>query len=212
MIKPFDGLSTLQKNKLLKKLESHIYKFNDKDEFSHLFESTKSICILLEGKVIISNLNYLGEETIIEEISKDEVFSNVFTNINRNVEIRSSSFSRVLIIDYNKLIKIDNTMYSFYNIFLLNLFQIITNKLKENNTRLEIITEKTTRDKLLSFFENEYRKTHSSKIYLQYSLKNLASYLSVNRSSMFRELKSLKDDNFIKIEGNKITLLYTPEL
>ena len=43
-------------------------------------------------------------------------------------------------------------------------------------------------------------------------IKDLADYFAVNRSAMFRELKNLKEEKFIKIDGKKITLLYTPQV
>ena len=48
----------------------------------------------------------------------------------------------------------------------------------------------------------------SKSIYLKVSLKELADYIAVNRSAMFRELRHLKDDKLININGRKITLLY----
>ena len=60
------------------------------------------------------------------------------------------------------------------------------------------------------YFKTQYQKSHSKFIYLPNSFKDLADYFAINRSAMFRELKSLKDDNFIKIDGRRITLLYTP--
>ena len=100
--------------------------------------------------------------------------------------------------------------YSYYNVFITNLFDIVNSKCKENNDRIRILTKKTIRDKLLAFFENEYKKSRSKYIYVPTNLKDLADYLSINRSAMFRELKYLKEEKFIKIDGKRITLLYTP--
>ena len=41
-----------------------------------------------------------------------------------------------------------------------------------------------------------------------FSLKDLADYMGVNRSAMFRELKRLKEDHLIEVKGKRITLLY----
>ena len=213
MISPFQGLSELQKTKLLKKLESHTYKYNKNEEILTTLKNTNILCILVEGSAKISNLNYLGEETIIEELQKDSVFGTNISNIDTfECQIKATSNCTIIIIDYIKLIKFENINHSYFNIFLFNLFQIINLKFKETNDRIQIITKKSIRDKLLAFFENEYRKTRSQKIYLPSNFKNLADYLSVNRSAMFRELKSLKDDKFIKVNGNKITLLYIPQI
>ena len=43
---------------------------------------------------------------------------------------------------------------------------------------------------------------------LNQTFKDLADYLSVDRSAMFRELKHLKNEGFIEVNGRKITLLY----
>ena len=45
-------------------------------------------------------------------------------------------------------------------------------------------------------------------IKLPFSFKELADYLAVNRTAMFRELKNLKEENLIEIKNRKISLLY----
>ena len=54
----------------------------------------------------------------------------------------------------------------------------------------------------------QHKKSRLKNIYLPFALKDLADYMAVNRSAMFRELRNLKDDNLIKVDGKKITLLY----
>ena len=213
MISPFEGLSNLQQAKLLKKLESHLYKFNKNEEILPELKNTNIICILLEGSAKIVNINYLGEETLVEELFENSVFGTNISNIdNIEYQIKAIEPCKILIIDYNKLINIDNLSYSYYNIFVFNLLQLLNIKLRENNNRIQVLTKKNIRDKLLAFFENEYRRSRSQNIYLSSNFKNLADYLSINRSAMFRELKSLKDENFIKIDGRRITLLYVPNI
>ena len=213
MINPFDGLSALQRAKLLKKLESHIYNFNKDEEIISELKNTNIICILLEGYAKIININYLGEETLIEELYENSIFGTNISHINNSeCQIIAIEPCKILVIDYNKLINMNNLDYSYFNVFIFNLFQILNQKFKETNDRIEVLTKKNIRDKLLAFFENEYRRSRSQNIYLPTNFKNLADYLSINRSAMFRELRSLKDENFIKIDGKKITLLYIPNI
>ena len=47
--------------------------------------------------------------------------------------------------------------------------------------------------------------THSTD---NLTLKDLADYMAVNRSAMFRELKNLKEEKFVAVKGKRITLLY----
>lgn len=211
MNNPFNDISELQKNKLFKLLETHIYNFNKNEEILSTSKSENIICILLEGYAQIVNISYNGEENLIEELTENSVFGTNISNISDNeYQIRAIKQSKILVIDYNKLINKKYINHSYYNIFITNLFDIVNSKCKENNNRIRILTKKTIRDKLLAFFENEYKKSRSKYIYVPTNLKDLADYLSINRSAMFRELKYLKEEKFIKIDGKRITLLYTP--
>ena len=76
------------------------------------------------------------------------------------------------------------------------------------NTRVELLTKKNIRDKLLSYFELLSTQSLSKSFFLPFSLTDLADYLSVDRSAMMRELSHLKEEGFIEKKGNRITLLY----
>ena len=213
MNSPFEGISELQKNKLFKLLGTHIYIFKENEEILPTLKRKNIVCILLEGYANIINIAYDGEESLVEELYEESVFGTDISDIDNNeYEIRAMEESKILIIDYDKLINLENTNHSYYNIFITNLFKIVNAKIKEKNDRIRILAKKTIREKLLEFFEIEYKKTHYKIIYLPSSFKDLADYLGVNRSAMFRELKYLKEENFIKIDGKKITLLYVPSI
>ena len=211
MNSPFDGITELQKNKLFKLLATHLYTFNKNEEILQTLKNDNIICILLEGYAQIININYNGEENLVEELYENSVFGTNISDIDYNeYQVRAIEDSKVLVIDYKKLVDPKNINHNYYNVFVINLFEIVNSKLKMNNDRIRILTKKSIRDKLLAFFENEYKKSRSKFIYLPNNFKDLADYLSINRSAMFRELKYLKDEKFIKIDGKKITLLYTP--
>ena len=81
-------------------------------------------------------------------------------------------------------------------------------KIKEMNERINILSKKSIRNKLLEFFNLSFTKNNSRNIYLPFTFTELADYLAVDRSAMTRELKILKDEGFIRITGKRITLLY----
>ena len=210
---PFDGISENKKEKLFKLLETHSYSYNESEEILPTLKNENIICILLKGYAKIVNINYNGEEYISEELFENSIFGTNISGIDyKEYQIIAIESCKVLVIDYKKLLNTEFTRYKYYNIFIANLFDIINNKLKDNNNRIKILTRKSIREKLLAYFESEYRRSRSKYIYLPNNFKNLADYLSVNRSAMFRELKSLKEENFIKIDGKRITLLYTPSI
>ena len=72
--------------------------------------------------------------------------------------------------------------------------------------RIELLTKRSTRDKLLGYFSFLSSRNFSKHFELPFSLTDLADYLSVDRSAMMREIKLLKEDGFITKIGNQIIL------
>lgn len=206
---PFEGLTRLQTNKLFDLLGVHTYKFNKNQEILPTIKHENIIGILLSGSAQIVYIEYNGNEIIMEDLIKNSVFgTNISGTNDENCQIMAKEDTEVLVIDYNKLVNPKNLKYGYFNIFFRNLFTIINTKFKERNERIKILEKKQIREKLLEYFEIEYKKTHSNKIYLPFHFKDLADYIAVNRSAMFRELRNLKDERFIEIKDRRITLLY----
>ena len=209
MTTPFDEMTMLQRNKLYNLLGVHIYKYNKGEEILPTMKSGNIIGIIMDGSAQINYLEYNGNEIMMESLDKDGVFgTNISLTNNENCQIIAKEETEVLIIDYDRLINPRNLKYSYFNIFFRNMFDIINTKFKEKNERIKVLEKKQIRDKLLEYFEITYKKTHSKFIYLPFSFKDLADYIGVNRSAMFRELGHLKDDNFIEVKDKRIKLLY----
>lgn len=206
---PFADLSRLQTTKLLELLEVHRYKFNKNEEILPTLKNGNILAILTQGAAQIVYIEYNGNEIIVENLGKESVFgSNISGTNNENCQIIAKEPTEVLVIDYNKLINPKNLSHNYYNIFLLNIFDIINVKFRERNERVRILEKKQIRDKLLEYFDIEYKKSHTRTINLPFALKDLADYIAVNRSAMFRELKNLKEEKFIEVKNKKIKLLY----
>ena len=206
---PFADLSRVQVNKLYNLLGVHIYNFRKNQEILPTIKSGNIIGIILEGYAQIINIEYNGNEIIMENLHTNDVFgSNISSTNNKDYQIISKTNTQVLVIDYDKLLNPINSKYTYFNTFIKNLFDIINNKYKETNDRIRILEKKQIRDKLLEYFEIQHKKSRLKNIYLPFSLKDLADYIAVNRSAMFRELKHLKEERLIEINDRKITLLY----
>lgn len=209
MDSPFENLTSLQINKLYQLLEVHVYNYHKNEEILPTFKNENIIGIILNGSAQMTNIDYNGNEILIENLTKNSVFgTNISAVNNEECQITAKENVEVLVIDYNKIFNENNTQHPYFNIFITNLFYIVNSKLKDRNDRIRILEKKQIREKLLEYFEIEYKKNISRIIHLPFTLKDLADYIGVNRSAMFRELKYLKEDKFINIKGKKITLLY----
>lgn len=209
MVNLFDHISDRNKDKLLKLLEANIFTFKKDSMILSTIKEENVIGIVSSGYIQIVRNDYNGNRTIIEELEENSIFGSMFSSIsNDEYDIVTKEESKIIIIEYERIIRSSNNNYSFYNQFIQNLLQILSDKINEKNNRIEILTKKTIRNKLLEYFKIISKKNGSKNIYLPFSFTELADYLAIDRSAMSRELKNLKDEGFIDIKSRKITLLY----
>jgi CRP-like cAMP-binding protein len=209
MNSPFADLSRVQTTRLFDLLDVHIYKYNKNEQVLPTIRKSNIIGVVMEGSIQISYIEYNGNEIILETLNKDDIFgTNISSTGNDNCDIIAKENTEVLVIDYVKLMNPKNLRYPYFNIFFRSLFDIINMKFKTKNERMRILEKKQIRERLLEFFEIERKKSGSRYIYLPFALKDLADYISVNRSAMFRELKHMKEEKLIEIQDKRITLFY----
>ena len=192
-------LTTLQSN-------THFYKSNQTIAYS--ISNRELIGIIEEGSANLVRYDYDGKRSILEEMNEGDIFSDLFLAVDSaELSVISTTDCKVTFIEYNDLIeeakKSDTAL-----ILLDNLIQLMAKKLVKINDRIELLTTRSIRNKLLNYFELQAKKNNSKSFNLNYSYTDLADYLSVDRSAMMRELKNLKDDRLITDTNKKITILY----
>ena len=206
----FEGLTDSQVRKLFILLGVHVYPYNQNEEVLPTIKSENIVGIVLSGFVQIQNIDYNGNEIIVENLTPENSLfgTNLSATNSEDFQLIAKEDSRVVVIDYDRIIDINNFKYSYFQIFFRNLFEIYNLKTREKNERIKVLEKKQIRDKLLEYFEIENKKSGTKYIHLPFPFKDLADYIGVNRASMFRELKHLKEDKLIEVKGRKITLLY----
>lgn len=173
-------------------------------------EKRKQICILLEGRAELIRYDLKGNKDIIERFNKNAIFGEVFHHVNTNNElfVLATKKCEVLLFLYDDIRVKCRRNCGFHTTLVSNLLELILNNTISQNTRIEILSKRSIREKLLSYFNILSKKAYSKNIILPFSLTSLADYLSVDRSAMMREIKNLIDDGVISKDGNKIKLLY----
>lgn len=209
MISLFKDITPDNKSKLLKLLETSNFTYQKGVNIAYLFKDKESIGLVIAGSLDIIRIDYNGTRTIIETIYEDEILGTSLTSLLSNdYEIITKEDTKILWLDYNVILSINDIKYNYYNQFIKNLLMISLEKNTLKNERIEILTQKTIRNKLLEYFRIEALKNRSKIIYLKSTWQDLADYLAIDRCAMTRELKNLKEEGFVSVKGRVITLLY----
>lgn len=185
--------------------------FSKGDIITTYIEKRKQICILISGKADLIRYDLNGNKNIIDKFNKNDIFGEAFYPVNSNNELFVSATENceVLVFSHDDIKDKCRNNCKYHSIMISELLELILNKSVHQNTRIEILSKRTIREKLLTYFSILSNKYFSKTISIPFSLTNLAEYLSVDRSAMMREIKCLIDEGFIqKIGRNKIKLLY----
>lgn len=204
----FKGISDNDQKKLLTQLYAKTLHYHKGSTVLNNVGKTDMMGIINEGSVNIIRIDYNGTKTIIETLGKDEIFyAQTFKSDNNELSIITQEESRITLFEYTTMLNLKPRYQDLQRKMLDNFTQIIIDKLNQNMERIQILTKKTIREKLLAYFQNEAKKHHRKVFKLNLSLTDLADYLAIDRSAMMREIKHLKEDRIIIIEKKRVTLL-----
>lgn len=208
MIKPFDNITLKNKEKLLKLVRSYTVNYVENKKIMEFFKDDDEFGIITKGYIQIRKISNNGNIIIVDELEEDSLISSsLFYTKSDEYEIITKEPTQLLIFSYKEIIDLDITD-KYYIQFVKNLFNIVNSKIIERNERIEIISKKNIREKLLEYFNINSKKSGSRYIYLPFNFTDLANYLAVDRSAMSRELNALKKEGFIEVKGKRICLLY----
>ena len=184
--------------------------FSKNEVITTYIKKRNQLCILLSGNADLVRYDLNGNRTIVEHLSKNALFGEVFYKVTTNNEllVESRSNCEVLFYIYDEIKNKCNKTCEFHDTLAEYLPELILDKITDLNTRIELLTQKTTRDKLLMYFSLISTRKLSKTFEIPLSLTDLADYLNVDRSAMMRELKLLKEDKMVEKIGNRIILLY----
>ena len=203
----FEGIEVSDISKMLKCFEARKMTFKkDRTIISNILNA-KMIGIVLSGSANMVRYDYNGNRSIIEKLETNSVFGEVFSRLESGMSVVATSDCEILFIEYDHLIKRCKKGCSYHNVLTNNMLKLLSKKVLELNQRLEILSKRTIRDKLLSYFELLANNNPKRSFTLPFTYTDLADYLSVDRSAMMREIKNLKEEGFIKTNGRKITLI-----
>ena len=167
------------------------------------------LCVLLDGEAYLITYDKNGNKKILYYYKKNDIFGEALFKMNtdRELFVQAKKKCTVLFFPYDKAEQCPETSCLYHIELLRNLPDLIINSISAQNQRLEILTKKTVREKLLTFFENQVLEARSKTFEIPFTLVDLSDYLMIERTAMMREIKRMKDENIIKKNKNKFTLL-----
>ena len=113
----------------------------------------------------------------------------------------------VLFIDYPHMLKRCEHACGHHSVLVQNMLRLMNDKAQALSQRVDVLSRRSIREKLLCYFRQLSKKAGSNTFVLPFSLSTLADYIATDRSAMMRELKRLREEGIVRSDGRQFTLL-----
>ena len=172
-------------------------------------EYIHDLMILASGRIHIQKEDYWGNLNILNEIRSGEIFGEAYIVPDSGTlmnDVIAAEASTVLFFNVERILTVCPSACPFHTRLLKNMFYTISDKNKSLVQKLSYMSERSTREKLLSYLSDEAKRQNSSSFSISFDRQQLADFLSVDRSAMSNELCKLRDEGMLDFHKNKFTL------
>ena len=198
----FKNLSDDEIESILKNLGARKITFKkDHIIFSNIAENDL-IGIIINGSANIIKYDYSGNRDILDSLEYDDIFGKPFSS--DDISVIAACDCEILFLDYTLL----NINQNGYQKIIDNINRIMTKKINKLYEKIELLSKRAIKDKLLCYFSSMTIKKGKKSFIMPITYIELADYLSVDRSAMMREIKRLKEKKIISVDGKKISINY----
>ncbi|HCR73150.1 MAG TPA: Crp/Fnr family transcriptional regulator [Ruminococcus sp.] len=208
--KLFEGISDKNFSEMFRCLEADIQSYAKNQYILTEGEISSYIGILLSGNAQIIRIDFYGNRSIIAKVSPSELFGESFACAETKsvpVNVIAEKDCEVMFIDSKKILQPCCSACEFHSRIIFNLMKSIAAKNLLLNQKIEIISKRTTREKLMTYLMMQAKQHNSSSFYIPYDRQTLADFLEVDRSGLSAEISKLRKENIIESKRNFFRLI-----
>jgi CRP-like cAMP-binding protein len=125
---------------------------------------------------------------------------------NLPVGVMAAEESEILLMNHERMLTSCPSACAFHTALIRNLTRILAEKNVILTQKLEHVTRRTTREKLLSYLSARAKLAKGNVFDIPFSRQELADYLSVERSAMSAELSRMRNEGLLRYKRNHFEL------
>lgn len=206
----FTGICEEDLPAMLKCMGSYQKKYHKNEIIFLESNEVRSVGIILSGIVHMVKENIEGDHTILVAMKEGELFGESFScgsHLDSHVSFFAAVPCTVLFLPFYKVIHSCKMSCTFHHRLIENMVRLIGDKNVQLMQKIEIISQKTLRGKIMTYLQNQSMEQNSRNFSIPLARLELAEYLCADRSALTRELSHMKKEGLIWYEKNNFQLL-----
>lgn len=205
-----DGIEVQDRKHMLDCIGYQIRSFRRGEIIAFEGENIKHVGVVLHGGVDMIKEDLWGDKTILMRMGKGALFGESFACGSDSLSVvtfQTSEDARVLFLSFGRVMHSCSMSCEFHRRLTENMVRLIADKNRDLLRKVEILSKRTIREKLLVYFSIQSQLQGTRYFEIPLGRMELAEYLCVDRSALTRELASMKKDGLIDYHKNCFRIL-----
>lgn len=170
----------------------------------------RNVGVILSGTVHMIKEDDSGHQSLLVAMHRHELFGESFScgsSQDAHVSFFAASACTVLFLPFHRVIHSCKVNCIFHHRLIENMVQLIGDKNVQLMRKIEIISQKNLRDKLMRYLRYQSEGAQGGWFTIPLGRIELARYLCADRSALTRELSAMQQDGLIAFEKNRFRIL-----
>ena len=205
----FRGLDAAKLEIMLKCLGAEIKVLSKSEIILFAGDKPQHVGILLTGQLHIVREDHDGNRSLMAVVNPGEIFAEALccADIPESpVTVTAEVDSTVVLLSFQRILQTCPSACTYHSKLIENMLELIANKNLQLQSRMEIISLKSIREKVLRYLES-FVPQQGLNITIPFNREELARYLCVDRSAMSNELCKMRDEGLIRFSKNKFEMM-----
>ncbi|MDO4355357.1 MAG: Crp/Fnr family transcriptional regulator [Clostridia bacterium] len=206
----FENISEADLDKMIHCFGATTHSYRPGDTVCDLSGQFGKVGILLSGAVEVIRIDSMGNRTVMEVIDDTGIFGEMIafsSTVGDSIYIVCTREAEVMYVRNDQVTKRCKNACRCHSILVENMLRLITDKAVRMGERIEVLSNRTIREKLNCCFKLMAIHAGSTEFDLPFTMTALAEYICADRSAMMREVKKMTGEHLIQINRRHVRLL-----
>lgn len=173
-------------------------------------ETINHVGVVLKGSVDMIKEDVWGNRTMLLRSYVEDVFGETFACGEDSLSVVTfvaAEDSKVMFLSFCRVMHTCTHACVFHQTLIENMVRIIARKNRELMRKIEVVSKKTLREKILAYLSIQSQTQGASRFEIPLGRVEWAEYLCADRSALTRELAKMKDEGLIDYQRNSFEIL-----
>ena len=205
----FSGISAEEASAMLSCLQAEKKDFPKEAFLLHAGDTAESIGLILSGSILVVQEDIWGNRNILSKAGPGQTFAAAYAcapGSVLNVNVFAETPVTALFLNVKRILNVCPSACTHHSRIIRNLLSDLAEKNLRFSEKLTHMSQRTTRDKLMSYLSAEAQRLGTYEFDIPFSRQQLADYLGVERSGLSLELGKMRSEELLDFHKNHFAL------